>query len=195
MSPEIVAGLVGAATTAALAILNGFLTSRAQVAEEVRTARMNSYPWLWKLTSMLSFWPRTDLSLQDLQKLQRALRRWYFEVGGLYLSENARARYGQVQELLVGVAANLESGQPAASVRPSDGAYKDLQETLRALRNALTEDLETRGQRSLVRSVHLVWRHGRQHREAESRISAHKLDGEPARVPMEDWQQPDEQEL
>ena len=93
MSPEIVAGLVGAAATAVLAILNSYLTSRAQVAEEVRKARLYAYPELWRLTSLVSVWPRSDPRLEDLQGLQRDLRRWYFDVGGgLYMSENARDR-------------------------------------------------------------------------------------------------------
>jgi|SRR5215216_5565277 len=67
MSPEIVAGLVGAAATAVLAILNSYLTSRAQVAEEVRKARLDAYPKLWRLTSLVSVWPRSDPRLEDLQ--------------------------------------------------------------------------------------------------------------------------------
>lgn len=54
MPTEIVAGLIGAAATALLAILNSYLTSRAQVAEEVRKARLDCYTQLWTLTSLVS---------------------------------------------------------------------------------------------------------------------------------------------
>jgi hypothetical protein len=81
MSPEIVTGLFGAAASAVLAILNGLLTSRSQVAEEVRTKRLDCYPQPWKLTSMLC--SGREAIPPGPPALQRAQRRWYFEVGGL----------------------------------------------------------------------------------------------------------------
>jgi hypothetical protein len=191
MSPEIVAGLVGAAATAVLAILNSYLTSRAQVAEEVRKARLDAYPKLWRLTSLVSVWPRSDPRLEDLQGLQRDLRRWYFDVGGgLYMSENARDRYGQLQALLAAVIANYPKLQNDRG-QPSDGTHLDLQESCSALRTALTEDLETRAQRSVLRSIRLLGRHFIHHRRGERRIArAARRPGEPVRLPIEDWQQP-----
>jgi hypothetical protein len=189
MSTEIVAGLIGAAATALLAILNSYLTSRTQVAEEVRQARIACYPQLWRLTSLVSVWPRSDPTLEDLHGLHRALRRWYYEVGGLYLSENARDRYGEVQELLAGVVAHLRSWQPETTAGRLPGTtYKDLQDTCSALRSALTEDLETRAQRSVLRSIGLLWRHWGQGRRAKKRIARASRPEEPERLELEEWQ-------
>jgi hypothetical protein len=189
MSTEIVAGLIGAAATALLAILNSYLTSRAQVAEEIRKARLTSYAELWRLTSLVSVWPRSDPTVEDLEGLHRALRKWYFEVGGLYLSENARARYGEVQKLLARVVANFQSLHKTAAGRLSENTYKDLQNTCSALRTALTEDLETRAQRSVLRSLGLVWQHRKQWFQARKRIRrAGKLADDPDRYELEEWQ-------
>ena len=191
MPTEIVAGLIGAAATALLAILNSYLTSRAQVAEEVRKARLDCYSQLWTLTSLVSVWPRSDPGLEDLQRLHRALRRWYYEVGGLYMSENARGRYGEVQKLLARVVANYGSLHVTQTGRLSGKTYEDLQETCSALRTALTEDLETRAQRSVLRSVSLIWRHWRQGLRAKKRIRrAGGPPEEPERFEMEQWQRP-----
>ena len=191
LSPEIVAGLVGAAATAVLAILNSYLSSRTQVAEEVRKARLESYPKLWRLTSLLSVWPRTDPKLEHLKRLHRDLRRWYFDIGGLYLSENARDRYGEVQEILALVLANFDSLE-YPNGQPSGKTYEDLRDTCSALRHALTEDLETRAQRSVLRSVRLIWRHRWQGQQAKKRMAGiGKMPKEPERIEPESWQQPD----
>ena len=123
--------------------------------------------------------------------LQRDLRRWYFDVGGgLYMSENARDRYGQLQALLAAVIANYPKLQNDRG-QPSDGTSLDLQESCSALRTALTEDLETRAQRSVLRSIRLLGRHFLHHRRGERRIArAARRPGEPVRLPIEDWQQP-----
>ena len=192
MSPEIVAGLIGAAATAILAILNRYLTSKTQVAEEVREARLDCYPPLWKLTSLVSVWPRSDPSSEDLRALHLALRRWYYTDGGLYMSENARDRYGEVQKLLALMVAGSASRPQAAAPGVSDDAYPDLQDTCSALRSALTEDLETRAQRSVLRSIHLVGRHWWQKRKADTRIAAaEQLASKPRRFEVEEWQRPD----
>lgn len=191
MSTEVVAGLVGAAATALLAVVNSFLASRVRVAEEVRKGRLDSYPHLWRLTSLVSVWPRSDPALADLEMLHRALRRWYYEAGGLYLSENARRRYTEVQRLLAHVAANFDALHKTSNDRLSGNTYQDLQEACSALRGALTEDLETRVQRSVLRSMGLVRRHWKQQVEAKKRIARAGELCEPERIQIEEWQRPD----
>jgi hypothetical protein len=69
------------------------------VAEELRDLRLRWYPPVWKRTSVLSNWPRPNAARENLERLRVDLRAWYFAGGGLYLSENARKRYGELQKL------------------------------------------------------------------------------------------------
>ena len=111
MTTEVIAGLIGAATAALIAVLNGYLTSKARVVEVVRERRIDCYPRVWLMTSMMSVWPRSVLTQGDLNGLYFALRRWYYETGGMYLSENASARYRDLQGLLARILSNLQAGR------------------------------------------------------------------------------------
>jgi hypothetical protein len=114
----------------------------------------------------------------DLEEFHRWFRSWYYEAGGLHLSENSRARYGEVQELM---AAHLRvpEGQamPAQSSGPlPDDVYGGLMEACSALRTALTEDLESRRQRSVLHSISLAARHRKQRRGAAKRLTKAQRD-------------------
>lgn len=191
MTETLVTAVVAAVTTALLAALKGHLSSRAAVATEVRERRFDCYPQLWKMTSSISIWPRTDVTFGNLERLHLALRRWYYESGGLYMSENARDRYGELQKLLAGMLANQGTGHSGAQDRLSEAAYGDLEDTCSALRGALAEDLETRTQRTMLRSIRLAKKHRSQRRRAEERITAADSKQEArARHELEDWQKP-----
>jgi hypothetical protein len=171
----LVAGLVTAAVT-------GWLAGREKAAEDVRELRLDSYPPVWRRTSAISRWPQTNLTYADLERLHLDLRKWYFEVGGLFLSENARKRYGYVQRL---VDALLSGDGHAPDDELAARAYDDLMETASAFRTALTEDLESRRQRSLWWTLSRARLHKRQTIEAERRLRAAALEGGDRRVRYE----------
>lgn len=156
----IITALLGLLTAGFLALVNSWVGTRAGIDENLRTQRLDVYPALWKATAVVSRWPRTDVTRGELTLLHKALRAWYFDTGGLFLSESARARYGDVQKL---VAALLEhKGDPTEVLIPD--RYTDLMETASALRTALTEDLDTRKRKSLRETR----RRSRWHDTAES---------------------------
>ena len=112
----------------------------------------------------------------DLDDMHRWFRGWYYEAGGIHLSENGRTRYGEVQELM---AAQLEAlgskAIPSKSSMPiPDDAYGRLLDSCSALRTALTEDLESRRQRSILYSMRLAIRHWKQRRKAAGRLAKAK---------------------
>lgn len=158
----LVAGAITAATTS-------WLGGREKVAQELRESRLAVYPTVWERTSVLSRWPVTDLAYDGLERLHIDLRRWYYAIGGLYLSENARARYGELQTL---VATQLATSGANASTPIPPGAYEALSESASSFRTALTEDLESRRQRSLVWAIGQSRRHRRQAVEAGRRLDA-----------------------
>jgi hypothetical protein len=166
-----------ALVSAGIAIVSGFISAslstwlqgRAQVSTELREARTKLYPVLWRHTELVSRWPWTDATFADLERLHLTLRDWYYDGhGGLYLSENSRERYGDVQELL---AAHVR-GAEAASAQLPDSVYDAIATTCSSLRSALTEDLESRRQSSLWTAARRALLHRRQKRQARRRIKA-----------------------
>ena len=89
------------------------------------------------------------------------------------MSENSRTRYGDVQEL---VAAELDRLPPTA--RLLDDTYEPLMDACSAFRTALTEDLESRRQGSIIWAARKRWEHRRQEKKAARRLAAVR-----ARVP------------
>ena len=163
--------VIGIAGTVLGALVNGALATRAKVNEEMRQLRLTSYPVLWQLTSNFSRWPRMALTYADLVAIHGRLRGWYYETGGIHLSENSRARYGEAQELTaVCLATPDDPGAQASSPVPDD-VYNELLDACSALRTALTEDLESRRQRSLLHSLGLAARHRQQKQKAAKRLA------------------------
>jgi hypothetical protein len=155
----LVSGLISAS-------VNGWLSTRAKVNEELRVERLKAYPPIWERTRAFSRWPRNAAKYEDLHRFHLDLREWYYTVGGLYMSENGRARYGEVQEL---AAAHLGHRRPPTASLPDD-SYDALMKTCSAFRIALTEDLESRRQRSLIWAVKRAFEHRKQAKDARSRI-------------------------
>jgi hypothetical protein len=165
MSGQLIAAVFGVVVGAVAAWLKAVLAIREKANEELRSLRIAAYPAAYQLTAPFSLWPRAIMTYDDLFQLNLALRRWYFNDGGLYLSARSRDYYGNMKQL---ICAHLDEAADRASPRavelPAD-AYADLMTTARAFRNALADDLETRRQRSLW-WVSASWlRHRRHHQK------------------------------
>ncbi len=173
-------GLVSGLTVATVgAVVKGALEQRATTDEDLRAVRLKTYPWMWRRTATVSWWPSgRSLSYDELKRLHLDLRAWYFGLdevpgapmtetpGGLYLSENGKDRYGELQTL-IDLSLHVLVGE--RTVPDDDQTYKDLRDSCSAFRTALTEDLETRRKRSVVRAFTL-WRfHREQKSDAEER--------------------------
>ncbi|MGR6320718.1 hypothetical protein Q2K19_22210 [Micromonospora soli] len=137
--------VLGLLTAGILALVNSWISARAGIDETLRNQRLEFYPLLWSATAAVSVWPRTVLTRSTLNELHETLRSWYYTKGGLFLSESAQARYGDVQELIAALLTH--DGDPDDPL--SDGSYTDLMRTASALRTALTEDLDTRRRKSI----------------------------------------------
>lgn len=176
----VLSGIAGLAVASSIALVKGAIASRSKENEELRSWRLKSYPAVWRLTSAVPRWPHSDPAYRDLWSLHYRLREWYYDVGGLYLSENARARYGDMQELLdVYLAPRSRDDatpvpQPASRTAWEHSPYKALMESFSAFRTALTEDLATRRSRSILWTIIFWWRHLRERRRAASRLASAK---------------------
>lgn len=167
-------GLLALITTGVVALINSWITARAGIDENLRDRRLAVYPKLWDDTGAIPRWPRTQPNRHDLTELHKTYRTWYFATGGIFLSESARARYGEVQELL---AALLDQSPCRETDRLTDTAYTDLMETTSALRTALAQDLDTRRRSSLRELRRRSRRHKEAAEKAKVRIARAKVPG------------------
>lgn len=135
------AGL-GLLTGAVLALLASSQRLEVEYDIELRKHRIEAYQALWKILEPLAYYsPPSAVTYAVARDLSQALRSWYFEVGGLFLSEGSREAYFDLQKGLGGVIKE-----------PLDARYRPLGprrfERLRSLastlRTASTEDVATR---------------------------------------------------
>jgi len=180
MTTAVISGVIGVTVASGIAVVKSAISSRSQANEELRSWRLKAYPEVWRLTSFVPRWPRADPTYRDLWIVHRVLRDWYYKTGGLYLSENSRARYGDIQELLDAylVARASDDDTPREDVASSrvkhHHPYTALMETCSVFRTALTEDLATRRSRSILWAMVFWWRHRRDRARAVQRLEAAK---------------------
>lgn len=145
VSLAVITAVLGLLTAGVLALINNWINVRAGVDEDLRERRLKEYPALWTATGAVSRWPRAVVNRSTLDELHRTLRSWYYAQGGLFLSEQSRARYGDVQQLIAAFLA-ADDGEATDVLAPI--GYTDLMETASVLRVALTQDLDTRRRKS-----------------------------------------------
>ena len=112
------------------------------------------------------------MSYSEVHEFLESFRAWYYQSGGLYLSQNSQDRYGDVHELLV---ASFGTSEGEAVPTPPPGeipnaTYHAIREAVKTLRHALTEDLESRRQRSIVLRIAMAIEHCEQSRSAVARL-------------------------
>lgn len=162
----IVTGFLGLLTAGVLALFNAWIGARAGTDENLRSERLEVYQKLWDATAAVSRWPRVVVTRGSLDELHGKLRSWYYSEGGLFLSESARERYGDFQELITVI---LTHKGDAADVLVED-RYTDLMETASALRTALTEDLDTRRRKSFWGNRWRSFQRRKKKQKAKTRI-------------------------
>ena len=92
------ASVVTAVVTALLAIVGTYFTTRRKLEADfdtsLRDLRIEAYKELWKDLKPLAKYDRPNaLKRDEARKLAAALRTWYFDTGGLFLSLRTRQDY------------------------------------------------------------------------------------------------------
>ncbi len=139
---SIISGLVGAFITYILAILKLRKELEIKYDTNLRDKRIPEYKELWKLLEDLAKYARPkQLTVDDLHKLTASLRQWYFEEGGIFLSDSSRDTYFALQEAIKEVLAGRSQAPESEIDEPT---YEMLRAKGSALRTALTRDVGTR---------------------------------------------------
>ncbi len=145
MEKSTIAGIVGALVGAIATYLVAILKLRRELEykydTDLRDKRIPEYLELWKLLEVLAKYARPkQLTFDDLSKLSASLRQWYYEKGGLFLSDKSRDVYFALQDE---IKAALDHGNSLHS-GVDEPTFEKLREAGSALRTALTQDVGTR---------------------------------------------------
>jgi hypothetical protein len=135
------AGL-GLLTGVVLALLGSRQRLEVEYDIELRKHRIEAYQALWKILEPLAYYsPPSAVTYAVARDLSQALRSWYFEVGGLFLSEGTREAYFDLQKGLGGVIKEPLD----ARYRPlGPRGFERLRSLASTLRTASTQDVATR---------------------------------------------------
>jgi hypothetical protein len=137
----ILGALLGAATTYLVAVLKLRKELEYRYDTDLRDKRIPQYLELWKLLEVLAKYARPrEVTCDDLRTLATSLRQWYFEKGGLYLSERSRGAYFALQDA---IKTELDS-KPSPGGEVISGTFEALRTRGSDLRTALTRDVGTR---------------------------------------------------
>lgn len=114
----------------------------AQYDKDLRAERLQVYPALWKLLEPLAKYSRPGpVTALSLQKMSAELRQWYFEVGGLFMSERTRKAYFSLQDELVKMFATYRD---SLELELSEENFENIRRKGSQLRTATTADVGSR---------------------------------------------------
>lgn len=119
---------------------------RLEYDRSLRTSRFTAYPLLWQSTGLLPQYAReAAVTYAALHDLSVAMRKWYFDAGGMYLTESSKTAYFAVQEEIAGVLSPVPSAGWAHTVLPSE-VYETVRRRCSTLRSAMVADVGTRAE-------------------------------------------------
>lgn len=111
--------------------------------ESLHNTRVTSYQELWKRLEVLAKYARpAPVTPHRLRKLSEDLRKWYFEVGGLFLTDNSRDAYFALQDAIVDQLAKSNRDDHELS----NNEFEAIREIGSNLRTNLSADLRSRKQ-------------------------------------------------
>jgi hypothetical protein len=143
---ELITTALGAGLGLVSGVVLALVGSRKRLETEydiaLRKYRIEAYQELWRILEPLAYFsPPSAVTYAVATNLSRALRSWYFEVGGLFLSERTREAYFDLQKGLGGVI----KGVPEDHYEPLDPRrFERLRSIASNLRTASTQDVATR---------------------------------------------------
>ena len=138
VASSLASAVFGSALTYVTTVLKVRQDLAAKYDSDLRRDRIGVYRELWKaLEPLAKYAPPAEFTFSGANRLAVVLRAWYFEKGGLFLSDAARDAYFALQETLKTVGKDSDD--------PVVGKTLDLLKAAgSALRTRLSQDVGTR---------------------------------------------------
>jgi hypothetical protein len=154
LTTVVVSSLVGGLVSYLGALWKSAVDFHSKVDDGLIAKRTRLYEALWSLTKKVPKWPQNEqLRYTHLRELSVEMQRWYFDEGGIYMSEATRVAYGAAQDTISAVVRAASGGDldrrvthegPSGYFGTDGGDYERVRASLSALRTAMTEDLLSR---------------------------------------------------
>jgi hypothetical protein len=142
VATTVLGGVMGLVGGVVLSLLASRKRLEVEYDIELRKQRIEAYRALWKILEPLAYFsPASAVTYAAARDLSKALRSWYFEVGGLFLSEATRNAYFDLQKGL-GNVAKQPPEDDSLPVGPQ--RFERLRGIASTLRTMTTEDVATR---------------------------------------------------
>jgi hypothetical protein len=117
--------------------------------ESLRDQRVTVYKELWKLLQPLAqYAPEEPVTRGRMEQLAVALRRWYFEVGGLFCTDQTRDAYFALQKTIEDTIKKIKSKDE--EIKFESDIAKRLRATGSNLRTSMARDVGTRVKSPLI---------------------------------------------
>ncbi len=137
----LVPALIGVVTGAAATAYKSRKDLEVQYDIKLREERIEAYKRLWKELDRLAYYaPEKPLTYGVAHELATALRTWYFDIGGLLMSEGTRESYFDLQRALKALG-ETHATENTDLPSPTRDALKQLGSRLRT---STTDDVATR---------------------------------------------------
>lgn len=138
-----VAGLVSAVLTHFSTRAKLRLDLAAEYDKKLQENRLEAYKELWAMLEPLAKYGRGKVTYNTLQKVSDSSRIWYFQTGGIYLTERSRKPYFDWKGALQGLIDNPKlAREPELEVEIK--LLEPVIQTGSILRTALSDDIGTK---------------------------------------------------
>jgi hypothetical protein len=151
MADTIQSLLIGGAAGLVSAVITYFSTrfkTRLELAveydKELQKSRLDAYIKLWaRLEGLARFGREKPITYEDLRKVSNETRVWYFQEGGIYLTEVSRQPYFHMKELMQPVLDNRSLACHSTQEIPPDLIDPIIRASSK-LRTNLSDDIGTK---------------------------------------------------
>ncbi len=145
---SLLTGLVSGALTAVITYFVTLSKARLELTveydKELRKSRLEAYQKLWKIMKPLArYSPEKPLTRELVKQTSEAMRDWYFDAGGIFLSRASREPYFALKREMQAIIDN-PSLQEATDAPLAKDLTHALHERGTSLRASLSDDIGTR---------------------------------------------------
>lgn len=138
----LVGGLLGGMLKYLFDLLKAKMDYRFDTFSELQKDRFEAYKKLWAISKIIPRWPRREhVTSAELENTSVLLRDWYYDTGGILLTERTKEKFLKIQAELNRYIAESENG---GTLEIDHTIYDHLHKVFSELRTELTIDLMSR---------------------------------------------------